>query len=426
MIELWASGQVAVRDASNGWRRAAALSMLMCISSVLAINPASANDADTCRLLAGSLTEPDAGGRGVSFFRLDRSAIDICKRAWDADNSDHATAYRYARVLTATGQFAMARTVVKPAADAGYLPAVDLSAFYMLSHSTSFHERLAALPLLRRAAEQGSADAKARLALLHVSGNPVFEKDAAAFAYMKEAAEKQVVQAQTGLGMMLLDGRGTKKNIKAGLEWLHRADENGDPAALVTLGTMSALGQHVPKDPELARRIFERGYSRDLPDATYNIGLLHEKGIGVRQDRRTAYGFYKEAADRHDHAPSLLKLARLNIEQGDWEVAKVRLDRIVSKGDPGSRAEAEELLRIHESRQNRSGSGGGGSSAETAAVVGGLILFVLAVAVLSSPDRGGTGTKAFEPPDPCAPFAASARFNEEARRIHILSGCSAW
>lgn len=69
--------------------------------------------------------------------------------------------------------------------------------------------------------------------------------------------------------------------------WVKLAEE-GDDKAAVEVGFMYHMGQAVPQDYDLAMDWYLKAFPENV-DAINNIGIMHERGLGVPQNKKIAH-----------------------------------------------------------------------------------------------------------------------------------------
>lgn len=403
-------------------RRARLMAAATLAVNIIAMSPAPAAAqelAEKCRQLAGSPHEPGSNGQGVSFFKLSQQdAVKACRAALAADNVNPVLKYRLARALTKERHYREGFKLAKEAAEQNFLPALDLLAFYYLQEATGYRDERAGLEIVAIALKRGSPEAMARTSELHFSGAQKLKSDEEARSHLLKAAQQEVPQAQFSLASMQLEGRhGFKRDEKAGIQWLERAAAHNHPSAQMNLATFYVTGKFVSRNGLKAKALFEAASLHGIVDASYNLAIMLETGRGVPQDEQMAYMHYRDAADA-GHGPSLLKIARLNIRQREFDRARTRLEAALRSEDDLSKAEAAKLLA-----NLQSGEKSARATGDAGAVLGGLLLFALAAAVLAPSDAPSSRpATVYTPPDPCAPYRGVILSRKMAEAVTFF-GC---
>jgi TPR repeat protein len=148
-----------------------------------------------------------------------------------------------------------------------------------------------------KAAEQGNADAEWRLVGSYGSGEGVEQDDRAALYWFKKAAEDGHPQAQWALGMNYRDGRNVERDQQKAFDWFMRAAKHGDVDAQVSVAQMYEDGDVVPQDYVQAAKWYKKA-AEHVPDrggagaGRNSLGFLYMDGLGVPQDRVTAYMYF--------------------------------------------------------------------------------------------------------------------------------------
>ncbi|USZ48755.1 tetratricopeptide repeat protein [Halomonas sp. DN3] len=127
---------------------------------------------------------------------------------------------------------------------------------------------------------------------------------------LRLAAGQGHPSAMASLGTALMDGKGVARNIEAGADWLTRAADAGHAGAAAELGRRYRDGLGVPVDPDLARHYLDLAAIQHQPSAQRD-------------------------------------LARLLIDQGEFEVGAAQLVPLAQAGDVDSALALGELYLDH-------------------------------------------------------------------------------
>lgn len=132
---------------------------------------------------------------------------------------------------------------------------------------------------------------------------------AEAINVLKMAAERDTnVYAMNALGIVYMNGIGTECDTTAATFWLERAGEHGSTIALRNLGMMYKYSRGgVAQDFPRAYGYFAKAVAAGSVIALYDQGYMLYKGLGCRQDYKSAIELFRQGADS-DHAPCLYML----------------------------------------------------------------------------------------------------------------------
>ena len=205
---------------------------------------------------------------GLGHERNEALAFDLARQAAQAGNA-HAQAY-VGQTLLARGEVAEARRWLRPAAEAGYVPA-------QLRLARSWRQPLAAEPdaeaarrWLTAAQAAGSVDAGITLAHMHRDGEFGEPDPAEAARRFRALAAGGSAHAKAALAHMLLTGAGVQADAEAARALYIAAAEANLPAALLGLGHIA----EAEGDLVAARGWYRQGAERDDPAAQHRLGRL--------------------------------------------------------------------------------------------------------------------------------------------------------
>ncbi len=92
---------------------------------------------------------------------------------------------------------------------------------------------------------------------------------------------------------------GPGADLTQAVSYYRQAARMGNPSACFRLGCIY-LNSDTHKQPEMAAEFFRQSSETGHIAATYNLALMHERGVGVRQNGRLAIELYKKAANAGD------------------------------------------------------------------------------------------------------------------------------
>jgi hypothetical protein len=167
--------------------------------------------------------------------------------------------------------------------------------------------RLIAEPL----AEAGDPAAAHLLGYLYEKGLGVRADIGAALAFYGDAALEGNADAQLALGLIAFQGDGVWPDYERAAGWFRLASAQGDSRGAVRLGLMHAEGVGVAHDPVAAANLFAQAAAKGDPDGRFYLGLAWLKGEGMPQNTREAAKSF-EAAAKAGHAEAAYHLALMH------------------------------------------------------------------------------------------------------------------
>ena len=114
-----------------------------------------------------------------------------------------------------------------------------------------------------------------------------------------ELANKNNNYGNRIVALMYLNGYGVNKNISKANEILFNIANSGDIWSILYLAEKAFKNN----DYVNAVKWYNMGYEIDNLDSMYNLGLHYFKGLGVNQDFKESFSYFKKAADK-DHSDS--------------------------------------------------------------------------------------------------------------------------
>ena len=114
-----------------------------------------------------------------------------------------------------------------------------------------------------------------------------------------ELANKNNNYGNRIIALMYLNGYGVNKNISKAHEILFNIANSGDIWSILYLAEKAFKNN----DYVNAVKWYNMGYEIDNLDSMYNLGLHYFKGLGVNQDFKESFSYFKKAADK-DHSDS--------------------------------------------------------------------------------------------------------------------------
>lgn len=148
-----------------------------------------------------------------------------------------------------------------------------------------------AVPALEKLSNEGNLDATTSLATLYLEGSGVKQDVAKAIQLLEQAAKKDNVLAEQTLAELYDDGEYVPRDIDKALYWYEKmgGGESYFPRVELYLEQKS-----YDKALKLLKEIEKWGEYRAY--ANYLLGTMSEQGLGVAQDDKQAFNYYKKAA----------------------------------------------------------------------------------------------------------------------------------
>ncbi len=153
---------------------------------------------------------------------------------------------------------------------------------------------------LRLAAAKGDPSAQFEVAARLASGTGSSKDLKSAVRWYKLSAAQGFPQAQYRLGTFYERGVGLDRDLARAKIWYKRAADNGNVKAMHNLAVVTAGREDGRPDYVGAAKWFEQAAQRGLSDSQYNMAVLHESGLGVKKDLKSAYYYYALAAASGD------------------------------------------------------------------------------------------------------------------------------
>ena len=118
--------------------------------------------------------------------------------------------------------------------------------------------------------------------------------DAEALRLTQIAAEDGMHDAVLAMGWHYLNGVGIEADEDEAIRWYRRSARQGEPRAMFSLGYIA----YFRKDYSEALAWFERALSENHHRSGYWIGKIYWRGHGVDRDRKRAWSYFAQAAQR--------------------------------------------------------------------------------------------------------------------------------
>ncbi len=129
-----------------------------------------------------------------------------------------------------------------------------------------------------------------------------FDDDSKAFELLSQAAKLGHVDAMCELASLYLYGYGIKHSKKSAFQWYLKAAEKGSSIAIYNVAISYEQGKYVTKDINKAIYWYQKGAeNKNDSQCKYALGRLYEQGIGVKQNYKKAFQFYKKAENANEY-----------------------------------------------------------------------------------------------------------------------------
>jgi TPR repeat protein len=274
---------------------------------LLMAGAASAAEPTECDRIAGSPTDPNRVGAGISLYGIEPAeAIAACERALAADPHNPRLLFNLGRAHAARSlvdnqpdQKAQAGQNFKAAADQDYPAAqVELAAFYWFGRGGFQQDTGEAMRLLVKAMVADAKEAKSQREDLFGDATFAPDPNEAQIRIVKEAADAGDADALYALSLPLNLGGGGDRQAELS-RLLHKAAALGSAPAARDLATMYFWGSHgLAKNPEESLRLFQQAVAGDDPRTWDSVARLYERGnLGLPKDEKQAARLFKQASD---------------------------------------------------------------------------------------------------------------------------------
>lgn len=172
-----------------------------------------------------------------------------------------------------------------------------------------------------KAVELGNPRAMNNLASLHLKfpGNTErFYNPYKAFKLYEKSAGFGYSKARTNMGICHLRGIGTEKDFIAAKKIFKETASQNDPDAIFYLSYFKLKEVALEPDDSVYEEVADKlryvvSVEKNHAEALYYLGYLHENGLGVDQDYRTATSYYSKAVEvsEETNAKAMYKLGNM-------------------------------------------------------------------------------------------------------------------
>jgi TPR repeat protein len=214
----------------------------------------------------------------------------------------------YERGLGVATDPAQASAWYAKAADAGFVPALDILGRSWLSGAAGARDAAKGMAYLKEAAEAGYVPAQYHLGTAWYTGEAGARDLKQAGAWFAAAAKAGHPGALFAAGRMVDLGEGVAADPGRAVVYYKEAALKGDRDARFALATVFYTGEGVPKDVATARKLFEAAARQGQADAMFNLGAMSASGEGGPKDLALAYVWFSLArAAGYEGAEAALK-----------------------------------------------------------------------------------------------------------------------
>jgi TPR repeat protein len=214
----------------------------------------------------------------------------------------------YERGLGVAKDPAQAQAWYVKAADAGFVPALDMLGRGWLSGAGGKPDTEKGLAYLKDAAEAGYVPAQYHLGTAYYSGDAGVRDLKLAGAWFGAAAKAGHAGALFAAGHLYDLGEGVPADQHKAVVYYKEAAVKGDRDAQFALATFFYTGEVVPRDVSTARKLFDAAARQGQADAMFNLGAMAAGGEGGVKDLGLAYIWFSLAkAAGHEGADGALK-----------------------------------------------------------------------------------------------------------------------
>lgn len=151
---------------------------------------------------------------------------------------------------------------------------------------------------LRRAAADGDPSAQFEVGARLAEGKGIDQDFKNAIEWYQRSASHGFAQAQYRIGTHYERGLGVEVDVERARVWYQRAAEQGNVKAMHNLAVLST--NRGKPDYAEALRWFTDAAQYNLADSQFNLAVLHENGLGIEKDPKTAYVWFALAARSGD------------------------------------------------------------------------------------------------------------------------------
>ena len=251
-----------------------------------------------CGALASSPWEAGWEGRGLKdkqiFLNGAQAACEAARKA--APGSAEVKAW-LARVYVLIGRRTEAEPMLRDAADAGNALAAYELARLLADPNTGDPGQ--AMVLLRQAAKAGYVPALNDLAARYQAGDGVDGDPAQALKLYRQAADKGDGTGLYHLGLAYQNGTGVKQDFGKAMTLFQDAAGAGEPLGYAGLGSLYQNGQGVKADNAKAAEFYRQGAEQGEPQSETALAYFYEQGIAVEQSYPRSFELLTDAANQN-------------------------------------------------------------------------------------------------------------------------------
>ncbi|MCO6382155.1 MAG: sel1 repeat family protein [Vannielia sp.] len=196
------------------------------------------------------------------------------------------------------GHWALALTVLIPAAEAGHPDAQNVYAIALKDGEGVEADPEAAVEWYEKAIAQGHQKAMNNLAHLYQWGaGPVAQDFEKARALYEQAVEAGYGPAGNGLGLIYENGQGVEADMARAVEYYTLGAEAGERNAAYNLANSYRTGNGIEADMSLALKYYTQSALAGHPPAWNALGLMYQHGMATEPNAEAAYLAFREAVN---------------------------------------------------------------------------------------------------------------------------------
>lgn len=173
-------------------------------------------------------------------------------------------------------------------------------------------------------------------------GEGVSKSISDAIIWFERAANKGNIRASEHLAEIYHAGEVISKDIQKAIYWYEMSAGAGCARTSCTLGKMYYYGIEVKQNFSLAAKYLLDSCSGLVfdQDRDFLLGVLHERGLGVTEDKKKARSYYTSAADVFGNTNAALNLGILYLEgkggPKDYSLALKYFSKAANKNNAGA------------------------------------------------------------------------------------------
>lgn len=227
-------------------------------------------------------------------------ALTACEAALKASPDSAEVKAWLARVYLLVGRSGDAEPLLNAAANDGNALSAYLLSQAIDAPAIGFdNANNRSVTLLKQAADAGFVPAMNDLAGRFETANGVDQDPAEALRLYQLSAGKGSGYAIFKLGEFNLNGVGVTQDFAQAAKLYQQAADAGEPLGYDGLGRLYQNGQGVTQDYAKAAEIYQKGADKGEPQAETDLAYLYEQGLGVTKDFDKSLALLTDAANQN-------------------------------------------------------------------------------------------------------------------------------